>query len=352
MMPRRIAYVVNTFPKVSETFIAGELADLRARNIDVRILALKRPGDGPRHAIVESAGLLERTTYDASDFRPTLARFAPQLIHAHFATEPTAVARTLAAEFGVPFTFTAHGYDVYRRPPADFADRAAAAAALVTVSNANRDHIAAEFGVPPSRVYVIPCGVDTTWFTPGRPAGGNPLVVCVARLSPVKQLDVLIRACGVLRDRNIAFRCAIVGDGPDRTMLHVLRAQLRLEDVITMPGAADQAQVRHWWRRAAVAVLSSRSEGMPVCLMEAAACGVPAVAPAVGGVAELIEDGVTGIVTPPNDPIELANALQRLLGDRSARESMGVAARARAQARFSREQQIDDLLFVWSMVVH
>lgn len=352
MMPRRVAYVVNTFPKVSETFIAGELADLRARDIDVRILALKGPGGGPRHAIVESAGLLERTTYLASDFRPSLERFAPELIHAHFATEPTQVARTLAAEIGVPFTFTAHGYDVYRRPPADFAGRAAAAAAVITVSNANRDHIATEFGVPPSHVYVIPCGVDTTWFTPRRPAGGDPLVVCVARISPVKQLDVLIRACDVLRDRHVVFRCVIVGDGPDRAALHLLRAQLRLEDVIAMPGAADQAQVRTWWRRAAVAVLSSRSEGMPVCLMEAAACGVPAVAPAVGGIAELIEDGVTGLVTQPNDPVALADALERLLSDPSLRASMRVAARARAEARFSRRRQIDDLLFVWSMVVH
>ena len=75
-------------------------------------------------------------------------------------------------------------------------------------------------------------------------------------------------------------------------------------------------------------------------------------APAVGGFAELIEDGVTGLVTPPNDPIALADALQRLLSDRSMRMSMRAAARARAEAMFSRERQIDDLLFVWSLVVH
>ena len=176
--------------------------------------------------------------------------------------------------------------------------------------------------------------------------------MCVARLNPVKQLDVLIRACGILRDRQVAFRCVIVGDGPEHVALHILRAQLRLEDLIAMPGAADQALVRAWWRRATVAVLSSRSEGMPVCLMEAAACGVPAVAPAVGGVAELIEHGVTGLVTRPDDPLELADALHRLLSNRPMRDSMRLAARARAEARFSRRQQIDDLLTMWSTVVH
>jgi glycosyltransferase involved in cell wall biosynthesis len=351
MTPSRVAYVVNTFPKFSETFIAGELAGLRERGVDVRILSLNPPGDGPQHAIVASAGLLERTTYAVSEFRPLLDRFRPALIHAHFATEPTEVARRLAAEIGVPFTFTAHGYDVYRRPPADFADRAAAAAAVVTVSDANRSYIEDTFGVPASRVHVIPCGIDTTWFTPARETAGDaPIVVCVARLNPVKQLDVLIRACGMLRDRHVAFTCAIVGDGPDRSALESLRAELDLNGAVALVGAVEQAGVRDWWRRASVAVLSSRSEGMPVCLMEAAACGVPAVAPDVGGIGELIEDGVTGIVTPPNDPVALANALQRLLSDADLRGSMRGAARRRAEARFSRRRQIDSLSAIWAAV--
>jgi colanic acid/amylovoran biosynthesis glycosyltransferase len=352
MMPARVAYVVNTFPKFSETFIAGELAELRARRVDVRILSLKPAPDGPQHAIVRSAGLLDRTTYVASAFRRSLDRFKPTLIHAHFATEPTRTARELADDIGVPFTFTAHGYDVYRRPPADFADRAAAAAAVVTVSDANRSHIATTFGVPASRIHVVPCGIDTTWFTPRRTAlVGPPLIVCVARLNPVKQLDMLIRACALLRDRGVAFECVIVGEGPDRKDLESLRAELRLDRLITLPGAMEQAQVRRWWRRASVAVLSSRSEGMPVCLMEAAACGVPAVAPAVGGIGELIADGVTGIVTPPNDAIELANGIERVLTHGRMRASMRLAARKRAVARFSRRRQIDDLSAIWSRVV-
>src|SRR2546425_6387902 len=154
---RRIAYVVNVFPKLSETFIAWELAELRRRGVEVRILSLRQPSEQLRHEIVTEAGLGERVVYDPREFRAVVREFQPELLHAHFATEPTAAARELAAELGVPFTFTAHGYDIYRRPPADFADRAAAAAAVVTVSEANAHYIVKTFGVPTDQDHDIPC---------------------------------------------------------------------------------------------------------------------------------------------------------------------------------------------------
>lgn len=91
---------------------------------------------------------------------------------------------------------------------------------------------------------------------------------------------------------------------------------------------------------------------MPVSLMEAASCGVPAVAPDVGGIPELVEHGVTGMVVAAGDCGELADALQGLLTDDSTREAMARAARRRAETRFSRAAQVDRLLAVWSSVVH
>src|SRR6059036_3330615 len=158
---RRIAYVVNVFPKLSETFIAWELAELRRRGVEVRILSLRQPSEQLRHEIVTEAGLGERVVYDPREFRAVLREFQPQILHAHFATEPTAAARELAGATGIPFTFTAHGYDIRRKPPADFAARAASAAAVITVSQANARHIAATFGVPEDHLHVISCGVDT-----------------------------------------------------------------------------------------------------------------------------------------------------------------------------------------------
>jgi len=348
---RRIAYVVNVFPKLSETFIAWELAELRRRGVEVRILSLRQPSEQLRHEIVTEAGLGERVVYDPREFRAVLREFQPELLHAHFATEPTAAARELAAELGVPFTFTAHGYDIYRKPPVDFADRASAASAVITVSEANARYIAKAFGVPAAHIHVIPCGVDTERFLPHGERLEPPHVVCVARLRPVKNLGLLLEACASLRARGVQFRCALIGDGPCRDELEAMRARLGLARVVELAGAAEQAEVLAWWQRATVAVLTSESEGMPVSLMEAAACGVPAVAVAVGGIPELIDDGVTGFLTPPGDAGKLAAALERLLCDPDLVARLGAAARRRVKERFSLTGQVDRLLALWAELV-
>src|ERR1051326_5469058 len=117
LMPRRIAYVLKVFPKISETFIAEELAELRRRGVEVRILSLLPPRNEPQHQIVTTAGLEEITCYQPERFSHVLKEFRPELLHAHFATEATETAIELATEEGIPFTFTAHGYDIHRKAP-------------------------------------------------------------------------------------------------------------------------------------------------------------------------------------------------------------------------------------------
>jgi glycosyltransferase involved in cell wall biosynthesis len=351
MTPDRVAYVVNMFPKVSETFIAGELADLRRRGVDVRVLSLHEPTESLRHDVVARAGLDMRTFYNHGEFLPALRTFRPQVLHAHFATEAAAAALSLAEELDVPFTFTTHGYDVYRRPPHDFTARAAAARAVVTVSQANARHIVDHFGVPPDRVHVISCGVDTERFQPNGERAEPPHVVCVARLAPVKNLGLLLQVCADLVRRGLDFRCIIIGDGRCREQLAAARSQLRLDPVVELLGSVEQSHVLQWWQRAAVAALSSQSEGMPVSLMEAAACGAPAVATSVGGVPELIEHGVTGLVVPPDDPRAMADAIERLLRDPVLRARMGRAARCRAKQRFSVRTQVNRLCDLWAAIL-
>lgn len=352
MTPRRIAYVANCFPKLSETFVANELAELRRRGVDVRVLSLRQPTEHMRHELVEDAGLAERTVCDVDEFRSLLRSFQPDLVHAHFATEPTAVARALAGELGVPFTFTAHGYDVYRRPPVDFADRAAAAAAVVTVSETNARHLTVVHAVDRSRIAVLPCGVDTDGFRPGeRPRAEPPHVVCVARLVPVKNLELLLEACRIMCGRRVDFRCVVVGDGRAREELVALRGRLRLGGVVDLSGPALQSEVLALWQRATVAVLTSHSEGMPVSLMEAAACGVPAVATAVGGVPELVKDGVTGLLAPAGDTAAIARKLTRVLRDPDLATRLGTAARRRVEERFSLRRQVDGLLSLWTEIL-
>ena len=351
MSVRRVAYVVNTFPKLSETFIANELAELRRRGVEVLILSLRPSIEGLRHEIVAEAGLLQRTSYDHSEFSAALRTFAPDVVHAHFATEPAEAACELAGELGVPFTFTAHGHDIYRRPPADFARRAARAAAVVTVSQVNARTIVERFDVPAEHVRVIACGVDTSRFRPNGAPALPRRIVCVARLVPIKNLGLLLEACSVLRSRGVEFRAVLVGDGRCRGELEAARERLGLADTFELVGAATQRRVVSLWQGAAVAALTSDSEGMPVSLMEAGACGIPAVATAVGGVPELVDHGITGFLVPAGDAPALAAALEQLLHDQDLAARLGAAARVKVQRSFSIAGQVDRLLSLWSEVL-
>src|SRR3989442_4843818 len=117
MSIRRVAYVVNTFPKLSEPFIANELAELRRRGVEVLILSLRPPTEGLRHEIVAEAALLQRTVDDPASFSAALRKIAPDIVHAHFPTEPAAAARELAADVPGPLPVTTHGHDTYRPAP-------------------------------------------------------------------------------------------------------------------------------------------------------------------------------------------------------------------------------------------
>jgi len=318
------------------------------------IVSLRTPLGVPRHSIVAEAGLDQLTVYDRDQFIPSLIKFHPQLLHAHFATDATVSARAFAAELGVPFTFTAHGYDIYFQAPEDFHERAIAAAAMVTVSEANRRHFTNTFDVSPDHIHVIPNGVDTDFFQPAPDSGLQgqpPVIVCVARYVRVKNLPILLEACAMLRERGIEFRCVLIGDGASRSELETMRHLLALDRIVEMTGALERNEVLRWWQRASVAALSSDSEGIPVSLMEAAACGVPAVATLVGGIPEFVEDGDTGLLVPPRDAASMADALAQLLCDPRRAIGMGRAARRRVKNQFSLKPQVDQLLTVWQNVL-
>jgi len=353
MSLRRIAYVLKVFPKLSETFIAEELAEIRRRGIEVRVISLEPARAELRHSLISETGLDQVTSYPPCDFLSELKAFRPELLHAHFATEATAATIDWSIELQVPFTFTAHGYDIHRKPPADFGARACAASAVVTVSQANATYITQHFGVPPEHLRVIPCGVNLDRFKPAdsRLNGNPPLVVCVARHVAVKNLGLLLSGCALLKDRGVNFRCVLVGDGPLRPELEKMRQEKGLENLVELAGAADQEEVLKWWQKASVGVLTSTNEGMPVSLMEAAACGVPVVATAVGGVRELVQSGETGFLVSEGDAGGLADALAELLKTPELRSRLGVAARQRAQELFSIKRQVDDLLSVWFEVL-
>ena len=127
----------------------------------------------------------------------------------------------------------------------------------------------------------------------------------------------------------------IVGDGPERARLEAEIRRLGLEGAVVLAG--DRDDVAAMLARADVFVLSSTSEGLPLSILEAMAAGLPVVASSVGGVPEAVEDGETGLLVPPRDPVRLAAALERLLVDPALRRRLGSNGRERVRQHFGLE---------------
>jgi len=348
-MIRRVAYVVRTFPRLSQTFIVQEIDWLLSAGFDCQVFCLNRSDEEVQQTLARSTRILQRLHRLDHAGEVVLEHFAPDIIHAHFATDAAATALELGQRHRIPVTFTAHGYDIYRDPPSDFAQRAERAAFVVTVSEANRRHLVERLCVRAEKIRLVPNGIDTEFFSPDplQPKPEMSRIVCIARLEPVKQLHVLLAALALLKTAGIPFRCTIVGDGACRESLLTLRHDLGLRDHVAFVGGLQREGVREYLRSAHVAVLSSQSEGYPVSLLEAASVGTPAVAPAVGGIPEIIVDGETGFIAEPADPCTLGMAMQRLCTDHRLAAAMGAAARQQALRCFSTDRQMSLLLGVW-----
>ena len=196
--------------------------------------------------------------------------------------------------------------------------------------------------VPRSKVRVIDNGIDidrvreqgdpdTLRRSLGIPTD-SPVIGSVGRLVEVKRHDVLIRSFAGLRREVPSAHLVIVGDGPLKNELSNLIGRLDLQSCVHLAGYREEA-----WRYLSVMdcfALTSRSEGMPQAVLEAAIAGLPIVATNVGGLPEVIEDGRTGILIEPNDPMALTGALLTVLRDRDKARAMGSAARQRVESRF------------------
>ncbi|MFZ5811422.1 MAG: glycosyltransferase family 4 protein [Thermodesulfobacteriota bacterium] len=201
-------------------------------------------------------------------------------------------------------------------------------------AQAIKDRLTRTFRVPAGRITVIPNGVNTEHYTPpGSRPDGDPVVLCVARMDPVKDHATLLAAFDRVAGGHPTVRLHLVGDGPIRDAVAARVRQSPFADRITIvPGDAD---LRPHYARAGLLVLSSRHEGLPNVVLEAMASGLPVAATAVGGLPELVADGVTGRLAPPGRPEALAAAMAGILGDERLRTAMGEAARQRAVEEFS-----------------
>jgi glycosyltransferase involved in cell wall biosynthesis len=195
---------------------------------------------------------------------------------------------------------------------------------------------------------IIPNGVDTNYFTPAtnkqalRLQLGLPpnafIIGLVAYFKPVKNLPLFVEVASRLLKVQQNLHFVLVGDGPERDNIIQTIQALRLTPHFTLPGACEDP--REWHQAFDLLLLTSRSEALPVTILEANSCEVPAVATGVGGVPDVIRHGSTGFITPPDDPEALVHYVALLSQDEPMRRAMGTAARSWVEQEFSLQTMV------------
>lgn len=191
--------------------------------------------------------------------------------------------------------------------------------------------LAIEQGVRESRVVTLHNGIDVERFAFSGPCLNGPAII-VARLCRDKDHATLLHAVALAAREAPEFHLDIVGDGPCRGDLQELAARLGIASNVRFLGMSQN--IPALLQRARMFVLSSISEGVPLTILEAMACGLPVVATRVGGIPEIVTHGKTGLLVPASDPMSLAAALLRLYREDHATQEMGVAGRNRAESEF------------------
>ena len=352
-----IAYLANEFPSPVEPYVADEIEELRSRGVEVVSGSVRKPPASSRsssdsvvlqsiHPIVflqaawlfarrwkRIAGLLARIVFRGSEgplqrFKALVhtslgACYAVQLrnrgvdhIHVHHGYFGSWIAMTAARLLGIGFSMTLHGSDLLLHGA--YLDlKLANCAFCLTISDFNRRCILQRYpGVSGRKIVVSRLGVKVSDHFPRsrRPARTPLHLVAVGRLQKVKDHAFLVRACAALRIRGVDVECSIAGEGPERHKLESLIRACGLQDRVTLLGHVQREQMDSLYDRADVVVVTSRSEGIPLVLMEAMARAKLVLAPAITGIPELVVHGKTGFLYEPGS---LADFVYRILFIRS-----------------------------------
>ncbi len=296
---------------------------------------------------------LKRAVAPVDDAR-SLSRLArllqdlqPDVVHTHLA-KAGAVGRLAAQAVGVPAVHTFHGHHLRAAPPlAWFARRSerwlarSTAAAVVLTPRQRRDLVDLYRVVPAAKATLVPPGIDLGAVRARAEAtdalalrrrlapDGACLFVWAGRFVHAKDPALLVEAA---RRLSSSARIVLLGDGPLRDAVRARATAGGLADRVRFPGPVPDAAP--WIAASDAVVLSSRSEGAPILLLEAKALARPAIATSVGGVPDVVAHGVDGLWVPPGDPAALANAIDRLARDPALCRRLGEAAGAGVEARY------------------
>ncbi len=376
-----LAYVLKRYPRFSETFIVNEILEHEKAGMRIHIFALRpvreshfqdilaqvrapvtyiRDISAATHSLWELMGLARRelpgfwqALDELGDMEEGDLLQAIKLalkarergiahFHAHFGTLAATVTRIAARLARIPYTLTVHAKDIYHQAvdQEDMRRKLGDAAGVITVSGYNQRYLQATYGQAAEQVRRIYNGLHLDRFTYRPPNLNSREILAVGRLVEKKGFDVLVEACGLLRERGIAFHCSIVGEGMMREALQQRIERLGLAEQVCLAGPRAHAELIRIFREAAFfvapCVISSDGDrdGLPTVLVEAMALGTPVISTQVVGIPELVRHNDTGLCVAERDPAALADAMERLLQDANLRSSLAGRARALVEEDF------------------
>ncbi|MEM4406528.1 MAG: glycosyltransferase [Candidatus Methanomethylicaceae archaeon] len=219
---------------------------------------------------------------------------------------------------------------------------------VICVSPTVRQSLAQWAELELNRMVVIPSGVMVSEEDEGHSVPTYDLIF-VGRLEYEKGLDILFHALVLLRQRRLHPRLLIVGAGSQSERLRGLAARLQLSSQVVFVGY--QSDVRRFLREARIFVLPSRTEGLPVSLLEAMATGKGIIATSSGGIVDAVENNQEAILVPPGDASALADAIAKMLEEPQRLQSMGRAAQARARSLFSVQRYVRETIELYEKVL-
>jgi glycosyltransferase involved in cell wall biosynthesis len=392
--PMRVGFVVKRYPRYSETFIVREILAHEQAGLTIDIFSLRPPNDShfqdliarvrgsvsylfqPSERILRES--LSSETMTTAQFWKALAegnRLLPGLwsevsksaieesryiyqaiqlasearlrgishLHAPFGSEPATVARLAARFAGIPYSMTLRAKDIFHESvdSADLKKKLRDASTVITISDYHLAYLREMFGPRARHIHRVYNGLDLDEFPYRSPANRPRCILAIGRLVEKKGFADLIEACAILKDRGVDFACRIVGHGVLRDELLTLIHRLGLGSRVEIVGPRPQTEVIEEIQGAAILAApcivapDGDRDGLPNVIQEALALGTPVVSTDVTGIPEVVRDQETGIQVPQHDPLALADALERLLGDAKLR------VRLASQARRFMEREFD-----------
>jgi colanic acid/amylovoran biosynthesis glycosyltransferase len=272
-------------------------------------------------------------------------------LHATFGTTPATIAMLTSWLSGVPYSFTCHAYDIFLQNPL-LETKLKHARFMTTISQFNKRYIAEHYRkTDADKIKVVYLGIDLRHWQVREPHNRQvPSLVCVARLDTFKGHIYLVRACHLLKQRGLAFKCLLIGDGDLRSVIEAEIARLQVNDVVEITGSLTAYEVQAHLQGADVFVLPSivdelnKRDGIPVALMEAMAMGLPVISTEVSGIPELVENRRSGILVPEKNAQALADAIADTLQDEGLRKSVSLAARAKVEEAFDLQRSAAQMI--------